>query len=79
MLSTLHQGTDCLFILTFDKGIEGVLKLWLLWQRYNESRQASGEKTHAAEPGTSANENVHVMFKLKSTCTVTIHSCIAQQ
>lgn len=25
-------------------------------------------ETHAAEPGTSANEHVDVMFKLKSTC-----------
>lgn len=35
--------------------------------------------THAAEPGTSANERVDVMFKLGSTCTAYIHSGLAQQ
>ena len=45
----------------------------------NCSRQANGETTHAVEPGTSANEHVDVSFKLKSTCTLNIHSHIAQQ
>lgn len=58
---------------------EVVLKLSLSWQHWYEPRQTDGENTHAAESGTSANEHVDVMFKLKSTCRVNIHSRLAQQ